>query len=106
MLADKNIDHWFDITQFRQPAPFTYGSLARTMTAVRQDGATQLDFSVFKSFSVVERMRVEFRAEAFNFTNTPLFGSPGTTFGTPTFGVVTGQENTPRQVQLVLKVLF
>ena len=106
VLANQNIDHWFDIAQFRQPAPFTYGNLARTMTAVRQDGARQLDFSVFKTFPVKERMRVEFRAEAFNFTNTPLFAPPGTTFGTPTFGVVTGQENTPRQVQLVLKVLF
>jgi hypothetical protein len=106
VVENQNIDRWFDTAQFRQPAQFTYGTLGRTMTAVRQDGATQLDFSVFKSFQPVERMRVEFRAEAFNFTNTPLFGSPGTTLGTPTFGVVTGQENTPRQVQLALKILF
>jgi hypothetical protein len=106
VVENQSIDRWFDTSQFSQPAPFTFGNLGRTMTAVRQDGATQLDFSVFKTFQPVERMRVEFRAEAFNFTNTPLFGSPGTTFGTPTFGVVTGQENTPRQVQLALKVLF
>ena len=106
VVENQNIDRWFDTSQFSQPAAFTYGNLGRTMTAVRQDGATQLDFSVFKTFQPVERMRVEFRAEAFNFTNTPLFGSPGTTFGQPTFGVVTGQENTPRQVQLALKVLF
>ena len=106
VVENQNISRWFDTSQFSQPAAFTYGNLGRTMTAVRQDGATQLDFSVFKTFQPVERMRVEFRAEAFNFTNTPLFGSPGTTFGQPTFGVVTGQENTPRQVQLALKVLF
>ena len=54
----------------------------------------------------MERMRVEFRAEAFNFTNTPIFGLPGLTLGSPTFGVVTGQENSPRQIQLALKIVF
>lgn len=106
LVPNQSIDRWFDTAQFTQPAPFTFGNLGRTMTAVRQDGASQLDLSVFKSFRPVEKMEIEFRAEAFNLTNTPLFGSPGTTFGTPTFGVVTSQENTPRQVQLVLKLLF
>ena len=54
----------------------------------------------------MERMAIEFRAEVFNMTNTPIFGLPGTTLGSATFGVVTGQENSPRQVQLGLKIKF
>ena len=54
----------------------------------------------------MERMRAELRAEAFNLTNTPLFGNPGTVLDSATFGVVTTQENNPRQVQLGLKLIF
>jgi hypothetical protein len=102
----RTIDRWFDTAQFRQPAPFTFGNLGRNIAQVRQDGAQNLDFSLFKSFRFREGLEVELRAEAFNLTNTPLFGDPGTTINTPQFGVVNAQENTPRQVQLGLKILF
>ena len=48
----------------------------------------------------------QFRGELFNIFNTPQFGRPGTVFGNPTFGVVSNQANTPRQIQLGLKLLF
>jgi hypothetical protein len=35
-----------------------------------------------------------------------MFAPPGTTLGNATFGIVTAQENTPRQIQLGLKILF
>ena len=73
---------------------------------LRNQGAKNVDFSLFKRFPVTERVRLEFRGEAFNLMNTPLFAAPGTTVNTPTFGVVTTQENSPRQVQLGLKILF
>lgn len=51
-------------------------------------------------------MRVEFRAESFNFTNTPNFAPPGLAFGNPQFGVVNAQANAPRQLQFGLKIYF
>jgi hypothetical protein len=104
--GNQNVDRWFNTAAFAQPAPYTFGNLGRTVNKVRQSAAHNVDFSLFKNFQPVERVRVEFRAEAFNLTNTPIFGLPGTTLGGPTFGVVTGQENSPRQVQLGLKIVF
>jgi len=43
---------------------------------------------------------VQFRAEALNVFNTPLFAPPFTTFGSKTFGQVTYQANIPRELQL------
>ena len=54
----------------------------------------------------MERFNLEFRAEAFNLTNTPVFNAPGTTINGSNFGVVTGQSNPPRNMQLALKLVF
>ena len=37
-----------------------------------------LDLSLFRNFNLSERLKLQFRAESFNFTNTPHFWSPGT----------------------------
>src|SRR5260370_35499981 len=102
----RTIDRWFDTSQFSQPKDFTFGTVARNFPDLRNQGAKNLDFSLFKRFRVIERATLEFRGEAFNLMNTPLFAAPGTPVNTSTFGVVTGQENSPRQVQLGLKILF
>ena len=92
------------MTAFAAPTPNRYGTAGRN--TIRGPKLVNYDFSVFKSFRIVERMRAELRGEAFNLTNTPLFGNPGTVLNTPTFGVVTSQENSPRQVQVALKIVF
>lgn len=104
--SQQTIYRWFDTSQFSQPANFQFGALSRNTAQLRNSSAQNLDFSLFKRFRVKERVTAELRGEAFNLTNHPLFSAPGTTFGTPTFGVVTAQENSPRQLQLGLKVLF
>lgn len=104
--GNRTLDRWFDTDQFKQPASFTFGSMARSTAQLRNAGARNLDFSVFKDFRFSERARAELRGEAFNVANHPLFGAPNTSLGSPTFGVVTGQENLPRQIQLGLKFLF
>jgi hypothetical protein len=61
---------------------------------------------VFKSFLFKERFRSEFRAEFFNLTNTVSFNIPTSNFQAANFGRLEFQRNSPRQVQLALKLYF
>ncbi|MGH9427878.1 MAG: hypothetical protein ACRD2L_16455, partial [Terriglobia bacterium] len=40
-------------------------------------GTANLDLGLFRNFRISERMQLQFRAEVFNFTNTPHFQNPG-----------------------------
>jgi hypothetical protein len=104
--TNDKLQQWFNRSVFSQPAPFTLGNGPRTLPDVRGPGQYGMDASLFKSFPLSETRRLEFRAEFFNFTNTPNFGDPGTSINAANFGVIGAQANTPRQVQLGLKFYF
>ncbi len=106
LSSGKSIYEWFNTAAFAQPANFTSGDLSRTFTGVRADWTRNLDFSLFKNFSLTERFHLQFRAEAFNLTNTPVFSAPGAAINGANFGVITGQSNTVRSIQLALKLSF
>jgi hypothetical protein len=74
-----------------------------------------LNLALAKSFSLTERLRATFRAEAFQVTNTPQFNNPQNSLTSPTFGDVTGTLSSGsgvngtgggRALQLSLKVTF
>jgi hypothetical protein len=73
---------------------------------IRTDGLYNFDLSLFKEFQIVERAKVQFRAEALNAFNTPSFSGPNTSVTSSSFGVISSQANAPRQVQLGLKAIF
>lgn len=104
----QRLNQWFNVGAFSQPPPFTYGTAARTITAVRTDGTNNLDLGVFKNnrFGRDERLNLQLRGEFFNVANHVRFGPPGLAFGNATFGVVSTQGNTPRQIQLAAKFIF
>jgi len=77
------LNEWFNTNCFVQPSAFTFGDVSRTLP-----------------------LAVQFRGEIFNLFNTPQFGYPGMTVGTPQFGVVSSQLNQPRLVQFGLKFMF
>jgi hypothetical protein len=62
--------------------------------------------SLGKSFAFTERLRLDFRAEAFNVFNRTVFSNPVTNLNSTTFGVVSGQANAPRQMQFALKLYW
>lgn len=109
-------------TTFSQYTAVTAKSLS---TAVRDPWAQQTALGVEKKFALREGVDLQFKAESFNVTNTPIFGAPSTSnpqtadvrsasVANPNqpgawtgYGTVgSTEENFPRRVQLSLKVLF
>jgi hypothetical protein len=86
-----------------QASPFTIGNSSRN--PVVGPGYRTADVMVGKFFAITERVRTEFRAEAFNVTNTPPLGNPNGSFGTVAFGSITNALD-PRVFEIVLKVHF
>lgn len=52
-------------------------------------GVVNIDMSVVKTFPVTERLKFNFRFEAFNLFNTPDFGHPNASVGSPAVGRIT-----------------
>ena len=104
--VDQRLNAYFDKTVFSQPAAFTFGNLSPRVSDIRNDGIRNFDLSMFKEFNPVERVRIQFRAEFLNAFNTPRFGGPNTSVTSSSFGIITGQANSPRQTQFGLKFLW
>src|SRR5215471_7956938 len=111
-LDNPTIQRWFDPTAFVSPGNFTYGNAGRN--ALYGPSTKQLDVSLFKSFafSADQKRRVQFRAEAFNFLNTPQFNNPNAQIGNLSVGQITsaGQpplfQRTSREIQMALKLYW
>jgi hypothetical protein len=92
---------------FIQQAPNTPRVLSLEFPSIRPPKVPNADLSMFKAFTLREHMRLQFRAEAFNATNSPQFSTPNTGLSGSTAGQVTlTQVNDPRNVQLSLRLLF
>ncbi|MCL5742309.1 MAG: carboxypeptidase-like regulatory domain-containing protein, partial [Acidobacteria bacterium] len=102
----QEIAKWFDTSQFTIPSAFTYGDVSRTLPDVRGPGLTNLDISLVKNTTLHERVQLEFRAEAFNATNTPHLWLPNTGAASLQFGQINSTTGSPRVLQMALKVRF
>jgi hypothetical protein len=89
-----------------QPA-YTLRTLGTVLPTVTVGWRRQGDLSVFKNFPLRERLVLQFRAAAYNFTNTPWFSAPSTSINSANFGVITlSQANDPRYIQLMMRLSF
>lgn len=82
---------YFDIDAFRAVGadPDTtnrtrFGTAGRNI--LRGPSRFQWDFGLFRQFRITERFNLQFRAEAFNFTNTPQWGNPNGNRDSSSFG--------------------
>jgi trimeric autotransporter adhesin len=103
--TDDRINGWLNPLAFSQAPQFSFGNISRFLD-VRGPGLYNWDVSVFKTFSIRERVKAQFRAEALNATNTVYFGTPNTTVTNNQFGVVSSQINNPRLIQLGARITF
>ena len=109
-LSNKSLTQFFDTTAFAPQPLGTIGTAQRN--SLFGPNFRHVDLSIFKDFPVTERIKVQFRAESFNISNTPNFyignGSSGASFGNPAFGAIsqTDPNYTPREYQFALKAHF
>lgn len=100
-LANPSPAKWFNTAAYVSPAEYTFGNVGRN--TLRSDWIRNLDFSIFREFPIGESKRFEFRADAFNATNIPIWGFPDATTSDANFGRIFSTENTPRELQFALK---
>jgi hypothetical protein len=94
-------------TAFIQQYPNSVRTLSGEFPTIRPPKVPAVDISMFKAVTLHERFNLQFRAEAFNATNSPQFNTPNTGLSGTTPGLVTlTQINDPRNIQLSLRVRF
>jgi len=123
----QDYNNWINVNAFTPQPVGTVGNETRAqLYGPHQRSA---DFSLFKDFQLRERMKLQFRAEVYNITNTENFGQPNITItkwsstlpgvgtgapgatpvlGAGGFGQITGSNLAlnPRQFQFALKLIF
>ena len=106
---------YFDPLAFRSVTDVRYGNSG--LNILRGPGVVNLDLGLFREFRVRD-VRVQFRAEAFNATNTPHFNNPGANVSSMRLNAdgtvnslggyteITGAKPDERQVRLGVRVAF
>jgi hypothetical protein len=103
-LPNRGPNGWLNPAAFAVPANYTFGNLGRN--SLRTDWTRNLDLSLFRRFPIKDKATFEFRAEAFNLTNTAILGKPNNTINAANFGRINSTMNTAREIQFALKFLF
>jgi hypothetical protein len=103
-VSNRSIDHWFNTDAFALAARYQWGTAGRN--TVIGPGINNWDFSAFKTFSLDEKRKLQFRAEFFNLFNHAEFGFPGSSIATAQFGRISSTTRDPRDTQMSLKFLW
>jgi hypothetical protein len=95
------VTSYLNANAFQNAQPFTFGNTPRTLaySSLRNQWAMNESVSITKTFPIKENVSFQFKADAFNVFNRSQFGGIGTDITSSTFGQVSGQSNTPRQLQ-------
>ena len=101
--AERGPDRWFNTAAFARNDPYTFGNAGRNI--LEAPGTIKFDLALHKNFQIKERMRVQFRAEAFNAFNTPIFDGPNLQVGNRNLGVIS-RAAPGRVMQMGFKFIF
>jgi hypothetical protein len=107
---------FFDPNAFRPVTEVRFGNSGRN--TLYGPGLVNIDFGIFRSFRIAEGKELQFRAESFNFTNTPHFNNPsasasdmtlnvdGTIKSSGNFMSITGAQSDQRTFRFGLRFSF
>jgi len=102
----------FNPAAFADPSLYTYGTSGRD--SLRLQPYWNFDTSLVRQFPIKEKVRFEFRVDAFNLFNNVVYGfnalgastPSGLNLSGPNFGVTAGTANNPRELQFSGKLVF
>jgi hypothetical protein len=102
-VSDRTPERWFNTGAFAMPRYGTFGDAGRNI--IEGPGFSSVNVSLIKNTRVWEAAAIQFRVEIFNLIDRANFDLPDGFLGSPSFGRVLS-ANTPRRVQLGLKLVF
>jgi hypothetical protein len=102
---------WLDINQFNQGISTNtlntvWGNATRNNPKLRSPWILGESVALGRNISFKERVKLDLRMEAFNVLNRVRWGGPQGNVSAANFGKVTTQGNTPRRMQLALRLTF
>jgi hypothetical protein len=104
-------DVWLDASKFNQGIPQSvletqFGNATRNNPKLRSPWILDESLGVAKNISFTERVRFSIRGEAFNVLNRVRWGGPNNAVTGANFGQIRNQGNTPRRMQLAVRLTF
>ena len=106
-VLGSNPPSYIDRNAFVSAPPFTYGNTPRTLAYdLRNPSSFNQDLSVQRDFGLGGSVKLRAGAEVFNLFNTVVFGGINTNITNANFGRVSSQTNTPRVIQLKIRLEF
>ena len=101
--SQRSTAQYFNVDAFQISPQFALGTCSRN--PVRGPSYQDVDMALIKRTTITERLSIDFRAEAFNLTNTPPLSAPNVVAGAAGFGSITSAGD-PRVLQMALKLNF
>ena len=101
--SERTVERWFNTSAYVMQEAGTWGNVGRN--TVTGPGITSVDGSLIRNFRIGQNS-LQFRLEAFNALNHPIWGDPTTVLTNPTYGQITTTRRPMREVQLGLKFIF
>ena len=81
---------WYNPASFASPAAGVYGNTGRN--SIRGPGMWNTDINLNRTFAIRERLKLMFKAEAYNLPNTSHFGSPDVNVNDAAFMKITSSS--------------
>jgi hypothetical protein len=113
--ADRSVTGYLNINAFLAPAAAPAGVYATTRPfTISGPNVMNIDLAFSRNFKIRERGTMQFRAEAFNLTNSVMFGPPTGALNSANFGRLSpqiqssapGSTSTARIMQFAIKYAF
>lgn len=100
----QTIARWFNTSAFAVQPAGTWGNAGRN--TFFGPGIFNVDASIIRNFRMMGNKTLQFRLEAFNALNNPIWSDPNTTLSSPLYGSITTTRKSMRELQIGVKFVF